>query len=424
MDHNQGLKVDGDAIELDAFSLALPLPYRVALIIVAAVWAWGANLHYLSLVRIDVPALISYQRSPQLQLPHYLSTYRLGTILIITLSTSLVLFWLLSHGDAGLVIYYDFIPILTLLATATLFFVPLSHKRLNLSTHGRHRFLSTLKRVSTGYIARTADGRFGDLLLADVLTSYSKVIADLFVALCMFFTPSGSATAKPETACGGDIVVPFIIAIPYLIRFRQCIIEYLRVQKKNRRLGGMDHAGWGGQHLANAAKYASAFPVIILSALQRSMTSDNTSIGISALTTYRLWILSIFINSAYSFWWDVQKDWDLTLLSETKERTSPEHAYGLRRLLIFPQNSLYYGAIGLDFMLRFIWILKLSTHLDKFNDSEGGIFILEVAEVFRRWVWIFLRVETEWIRQLNGGTPGQSDFLLGDYGAGRDGDDD
>jgi len=55
--------------ELDSFSLTLPLPYRVALIIVlgayfwqrkvtdvliflAAVWAWGANLHYLTLLKI------------------------------------------------------------------------------------------------------------------------------------------------------------------------------------------------------------------------------------------------------------------------------------------------------------------------------------------------------------------------------------
>jgi hypothetical protein len=55
--------------ELDSLSLTLPLPYRVALIVVlgmwksykgsgvytetlVAVWAWGANLHYLALLRI------------------------------------------------------------------------------------------------------------------------------------------------------------------------------------------------------------------------------------------------------------------------------------------------------------------------------------------------------------------------------------
>lgn len=65
--------MDGDsAVEpaLDTFGLILPLPYRVALILVAGglltalllrlhfsneppgVWAWGLNLHYLSILRI------------------------------------------------------------------------------------------------------------------------------------------------------------------------------------------------------------------------------------------------------------------------------------------------------------------------------------------------------------------------------------
>lgn len=65
--------MDGDPAvepELDSFSLLLPLPYRVALIIVLGnsriscrsnslfltvfigVWAWGVNLHYLHLLKI------------------------------------------------------------------------------------------------------------------------------------------------------------------------------------------------------------------------------------------------------------------------------------------------------------------------------------------------------------------------------------
>jgi hypothetical protein len=47
--------MDGDPAvepELDSFSLVLPLPYRVAIIIVLGIWAWGVNLHYLHLVKI------------------------------------------------------------------------------------------------------------------------------------------------------------------------------------------------------------------------------------------------------------------------------------------------------------------------------------------------------------------------------------
>jgi hypothetical protein len=53
-------------------------------------------------------------------------------------------------------------------------------------------------------------------------------------------------------------------------------------------------------------------------------------------------------------------------------------------------------AIAIDLLLRCTWSFKLSPHLDHFNDLEGGIFLMELMEVVRRWMWIFFRVETEW----------------------------
>lgn len=34
--------------------------------------------------------------------------------------------------------------------------------------------------------------------------------------------------------------------------------------------------------------------------------------------------------------------------------------------------------------------------MDHWNDLEGGIFVMELLEVLRRWLWVFLRAETEW----------------------------
>lgn len=104
----------------------------------------------------------------------------------------------------------------------------------------------------------------------------------------------------------------------------------------------------------------------------------------------------VFLNSFYSFYWDVAKDWDLTLFSPSAERNNPEHPWGLRRHTHFHTKEMYYGAILLDLMLRCTWSFKLSPHLDHFNDWEGGIFVMEFLEVFRRFIWIFFRVETEW----------------------------
>jgi EXS family len=54
------------------------------------------------------------------------------------------------------------------------------------------------------------EGKFGDIMLADILTSYAKVLGDLWVTGCMFLGGI-SAMSKPDRACGGKFAVPFVI---------------------------------------------------------------------------------------------------------------------------------------------------------------------------------------------------------------------
>jgi len=151
---------------------------------------------------------------------------------------------------------------------------------------GRQRFLTTIKRISIGGIAEEHDGKFGDILMADALTSYAKVLADLYICLCMFFSPRRSSTGRPDRNCGGTVIVPVILAIPSLIRLRQCLIEYSRAKRRDWKAGqGLGSAAFG--HLANALKYSSAFPVIIVSAVQRS--HDPKTSSFSDATLFRLW---------------------------------------------------------------------------------------------------------------------------------------
>ena len=109
-------------------------------------------------------------------------------------------------------------------------------------------------------------------------------------------------------------------------------------------------------------------------------------------------IIFVFLNSCYSFWWDVVKDWDLTMFSSS-QRNNPEHPWGLRQRIQFHNSNLYYAAIVGDLVLRFTWSLKLSPHLYHFSDIEGGLFFMELLEIFRRWMWLFFRVEAEWGKQ-------------------------
>lgn len=231
----------------------------------------------------DVPALIRYpSRSSVGHISHHHSTYRLASFLSLPLFVSLLLFWLLTRGQSALVLSWEILPNITLLILLLSFIVPVRR----ISQAGRYRFLSTLRRVSIGGLADPNEGKFGDVLMADVLTSYAKVLGDLFVALCMLFSKKHS-TGKPDRSCGGQYIVPFLISIPSLIRLRQCLIEFVRVRRSLQAGPSPSNVGWGGQHLANALKYSSAFPVVILSALQRGY--DPAKMGMTEAGLFRLW---------------------------------------------------------------------------------------------------------------------------------------
>lgn len=234
------------------------------------------------------------------------------------------------------------------------------------------------------------------------------------------------------------------------------------------------HSGWKSMRpFANALKYCSAFPVIFLSAAQKIVVSEVAAakgMSVAELSEtgdrwfgehrlFRLWLLAVAVNSMYSFYWDVQKDWGLSLLEvdtwlpgANRDRadregyltpssrpgtppvrrsgalswfraalrsptgggnrsplpatssidgatTRPTSSYfGLRATLLLPDPLVYYLFTVMDFVLRFAWSLELSSHLHTMNDIESGVFLMEALELVRRWMWVFIRVEWEAVR--------------------------
>lgn len=159
-------------------------------------------------------------------------------------------------------------------------------------------------------------------------------------------------------------------------------------------------------------------------------------------------LLAVVINSLYSFWWDVTHDWGFDLLlprtkkpsdgrahspprplmlprihsrsglmtsrgsdESTKELIEEElslmgerpisdkrYPYGLRPTLLLPL-PVYPFVIFADLVLRLTWSIKLSSHLHAYADGDRLIFLIEFAEVLRRWMWVFLRVEWELVKE-------------------------
>lgn len=103
------------------------------------------------------------------------------------------------------------------------------------------------------------------------------------MTFCMFFTDGWASTNKPNRACGEDFIVPIIVAVPSVIRLRQCLTEYIRA----RRASSRREPSKANQHLANALKYATSFPVIWLTAKLRNYNPLEFH-GYSEVTIMRL----------------------------------------------------------------------------------------------------------------------------------------
>ncbi|KAG6842133.1 hypothetical protein C0991_001626 [Blastosporella zonata] len=247
-----------------------------------------------------------------------------------------------------------------------------------------------------------------------------------------------------DTPLTPSSVINKLHSLPYLVRFRQCVIEYNHQANTHRR------------PLYNALKYASAFPAIYLSAAQGFVVGEVGSNDNASVKTwyggnyiFGLWLLAALVNSLYSFWWDVTNDWGMDILrirkvddhgvrlpsgpprrlalprmhsatpliSTPDESLEPQdkeelsrslaelsnhkryyHPFGLRHSLHFPL-LVYPFLIFLNLVLRLTWSMKLFSVVNVSSHAGIANFCLKMAELFRRWMWVFIRVEWEMIKK-------------------------
>lgn len=159
--------------------------------------------------------------------------------------------------------------------------------------------------------------------------------------------------------------------------------------------------------LFNAAKYASSFPALVLTALER----DAHIAGV-VFPYRRLWLLVMILNTAYSFYWDVEQDWDMPWLyaAATGQRHGSHHHRhssssggssdgswpskssrtirglllpGLKSDALYSPKAWYAWAVCSNLVLRFVWLYRLVGRLE-LNGEVALAFAL--CEVWRRCV--------------------------------------
>lgn len=117
-----------------------------------------------------------------------------------------------------------------------------------------------------------------------------------------------------------------------------------------------------------------------------------------------MWLLAAAMNSGFSYFWDIERDWEIGFFSRIGKgggSSSSRHMGGgggitlpqpqLQSLLLFPKGFYLYLMLS-NFILRQAWTYKLSPHL---RNNHLIVFCIVILEVFRRFQWLFVRIEVE-----------------------------
>ena len=258
------------------------------------------------------------------------------------------------------------------------------------------------KTIGNALLSPWYPATFFGTYVADVITSMIKILQDWAWTFSYIF--SGDFLQKQghymnhkgahfqSSFTYVNIIIPLICLLPIWIRLMQCLRRFADTGKR-----------W--PNLANAFKYTMSQTVTLFGTFHPLYMYKNAQRvqivvpkGEDDMSEYRVvqapmdlyqyfWIGLFICSSLFSFFWDVYMDWGLG---------RPKYK-GLGPRLMFPNHMWYYGAIVLDMFLRFLWVTSLVP------PDSGAQFavpnyltaVVMAAEIIRRTIWGFLRLEQE-----------------------------
>ena len=118
---------------------------------------------------------------------------------------------------------------------------------------------------------------------------------------------------------------------------------------------------------------------------------------------FYVWLVLKLISTFYSIFWDLKMDFGFFAVTEGQNKY-------LREELVYPSRHYYYAIIFEDILLRLVWIvglvLKMVRCFTAWSRSllimifqsfpaEAVNCVLQFLEVFRRFIWNFIRLENE-----------------------------
>ncbi|KAK6333728.1 hypothetical protein TWF730_003911 [Orbilia blumenaviensis] len=231
--------------------------------------------------------------------------------------------------------------------------------------HTRKWLLYTLYRL---FWAGYYPVEFRDFWSGDIFCSLTYTMGNIPLFFCLWsvnWDTPGQCNSSHSRLLG------FFTALPSIWRLLQCFRRYHDTRN-------------AFPHLANAAKYGCG----ILYYMSLSMWRiDKGNDNIKAV-----FILFAGINALYTSTWDLLMDWSLL------NWYAPNKL--LRTELAFRRPIAYYLAMIVDPIIRFSWIFYV-IFANQVQHSALLSFMVSLAEVGRRFIWCFFRMENEHCANVN-----------------------
>jgi hypothetical protein len=202
---------------------------------------------------------------------------------------------------------------------------------------------------------------FKDFFLGDIFCSLTYSISNVSMFFCIYANHWNDCV---KCGSGRSRLLGFLQCLPSIWRFLQCFRRYA------------DTGDWF-PHLANMGKYTVSTLYYMSLSLYRIETIRNHKV---------LLIFWATVNSLYSGIWDIVMDWSLFQFDS-------KH-FLLRDEIAFKNVYFYYSAMVIDILLRFQWVFYV-LFPRQIQQSAITSFCIAVAEVVRRFIWIFFRMENE-----------------------------
>ncbi len=211
--------------------------------------------------------------------------------------------------------------------------------------------------------------RFIDFFLADQFTSMVLVLNDVAFGVC--YCLADVWTDENRCISAAPTMRLCLAGLPGLWRLLQCLRRF------------RDTKDW--VNVWNAFKYGSGLVVVLFSGLARGL--DPT--GAQGVNVWRILLIAVSVGATgFQMYWDVVCDFGFF-------QRGSKHRF-LRNELLYKTRWIYYAIIPTDLILRLSWVFTIAPASFGISiPSDLFVFSLAAAELTRRFLWNFFRMENE-----------------------------